>query len=182
MKNNIHSTEVDDIRELLADAVGIPPNPLALGEALVIWKRMVEGGAEWDHKPKLEERYGLDSEIDRYFKIPGDSAGRAVYYDMWSNIHYGYVGAAAGFSLKLLQFGAVVAPGAGTNDKADELYVDAGYNLWHSDKGGEGLPYTEFEDAVGRLIGALQKAKDEGEDITQLRPWQYSAEALEKGN
>ncbi|WP_325166769.1 polymorphic toxin type 44 domain-containing protein [Pseudomonas sp. LAM2023] len=51
----------------------------------------------WDHKLAIAERFGgvwqKQGEVD-------------FYYDIWSNIHYGYVGRAGGFSESVLLDGA----------------------------------------------------------------------------
>ncbi len=59
------------------------------------WRALVDNNALWDHKEEITEKYG-----------DGYSAYRKGYryrFDIWSNIHYGYVGRAAGFTpLELL--------------------------------------------------------------------------------
>ncbi|WP_433390991.1 polymorphic toxin type 44 domain-containing protein [Micromonospora sp. KLBMP9576] len=52
-----------------------------------------------------------------------------IYYDIWSNIHYGYVGRAAGFSEFQLQAGAWPV---GTTDPGDERSIWWGSRLWSS--------------------------------------------------
>ncbi|WP_241667765.1 polymorphic toxin type 44 domain-containing protein [Pseudomonas sp. Sample_24] len=66
-------------------------------EAMAIWTKQVGQDMEWDHKPKLRERF------------PGvrhKQGGYLYYYDIWSNIHYGYVGIIGGLSDRLLLDGA----------------------------------------------------------------------------
>ncbi|HAP26781.1 MAG TPA: hypothetical protein DCR74_14425 [Achromobacter sp.] len=47
----------------------------------------------WDHKPALQRMLG--SNLNEGWQKYGDFD---YYYDIWSNIHYGYVGVALGFS------------------------------------------------------------------------------------
>lgn len=67
-------------------------------EAMAIWTRQVGQNMEWDHKPKLQAMYN---------GIVRHKQGKyEYYYDIWSNIHYGYVGIAGGLSENLLLDGA----------------------------------------------------------------------------
>ena len=55
-----------------------------------------------------------------------------MFYDVWANIHYGYVGRAIGMSEWELFWGqraAAVVLG-GVNDAADDLSVKLGMWLW----------------------------------------------------
>ncbi|WP_415767157.1 polymorphic toxin type 44 domain-containing protein [Pseudomonas sp. ZB1P45] len=65
---------------------------MALGKkamAFAIWTKQVGQGQDWDHKPKLAKLFGA----------PWHKQGAYdFYYDIWSNIHYGYVGLAGGLS------------------------------------------------------------------------------------
>ena len=66
-------------------------------EAMAIWTKQVGQNMEWDHKPKLRELFpGVRHKQGRYL----------YYYDIWSNIHYGYVGIIGGLSESLLLDGA----------------------------------------------------------------------------
>lgn len=72
--------------------------------ALIAWALKVRQNGEWDHKPKIAARF--------HPRVPGGLQhwhlyGNTVYfYEVWSNIHYGYVGRAAGFSKSVLLDGA----------------------------------------------------------------------------
>lgn len=67
-------------------------------EAMALWTKQVGQNMEWDHKPKLEAMY---NGVVRH-----KQGGYEYYYDIWSNIHYGYVGIAGGLSESLLLDGA----------------------------------------------------------------------------
>jgi hypothetical protein len=89
--------------------VGIQPDQCIQMEmssraaALLAWTGKVMQSADWDHKPKLFKRfYSPTTNSHVWFVYNKD----AYYYDLWSNIHYGYVGSAAGFSEAILLDGA----------------------------------------------------------------------------
>jgi hypothetical protein len=74
--------------------------------AFTLWAEKVRTNGEWDHKPYIAKTFK--------FRVPRSSKTQerhilgdfTYYYDLWSNIHYGYVGAAAGFSESELLDGA----------------------------------------------------------------------------
>jgi hypothetical protein len=70
--------------------------------ALLMWAMNVRQNAEWDHKPKIRLRF-LATTHSRIFHAYDRNK---YFYDIWSNIHYGYVGSAAGFDDSLLLDGA----------------------------------------------------------------------------
>lgn len=72
--------------------------------ALLIWAERVMQGASWDHKPIISHRFHpRNPHGDQHWHLYGNTL---YYYDVWSNIHYGYVGIAAGFSESVLLDGA----------------------------------------------------------------------------
>lgn len=82
-----------------------------------LWVERVAPGRPWDHKPKIKDLYGMspsrlyewDGNRDYWSPMPATPDGRPqgmVSYQVWSNIHYGYVGLEAGFSEPWLKFGA----------------------------------------------------------------------------
>jgi len=66
--------------------------------AMMKWKEMVGYDQPWDHKEQLKKAFG-DWSLD-------GKRGMLYHYDIWSNIHYGYVGRAAGFPDWVLLAGA----------------------------------------------------------------------------
>jgi uncharacterized Zn-binding protein involved in type VI secretion len=77
-------------------------SPQAIGAAndaaaMALWTERVGQDRPWDHKPKIRTKFG------RYHHKQGKYN---YYYDIWSNIHYGYVGMAAGLTESLLLDGA----------------------------------------------------------------------------
>lgn len=64
---------------------------LAVGSkarAYARWGMQVRQNGPWDHKPPIGQNFPA---LRPYH-------GRTYYYDIWSNIHYGYVGRACGFT------------------------------------------------------------------------------------
>lgn len=70
-------------------------------DALRMWADMVGYGKPWDHKKFLRDNYG------EWHQDPEHNA--QWYFDIWSNIHYGYVGRACGFGVDTLLQGAGLA-------------------------------------------------------------------------
>ncbi|WP_447651809.1 polymorphic toxin type 44 domain-containing protein [Pseudomonas abietaniphila] len=73
---------------------------LALGKkakAFAIWTERVGQDRPWDHKPKIRAAFG---------GIWHKQGKYDYFYDIWSNVHYGYVGRVAGFSESVLADGA----------------------------------------------------------------------------
>jgi hypothetical protein len=123
MITNIQSQTVTDIKAALEKG-----NTLL---AYFIWWNAVRDHAKWDHKPKLEDKFGLKESDDYYLPIRGDTE-HEYFYDIWSNIHYGYVGSAAGFDSDTLhKFAESGGPGAGKTDDGDKLSLQIGIDLWN---------------------------------------------------
>ncbi|MFB7225564.1 polymorphic toxin type 44 domain-containing protein [Streptomyces sp. NPDC056227] len=109
----------------------------------------------WDHKPILREKYGLSLEYeeDLHLKIPGKDA--TLFYDAWSNIHYGFLGRAAGFTGKQLHAGAEADLGAATGktDPGDVITVQAGIDMY--DKYGADMTFEEFQSGMSDMLAVL---------------------------
>ncbi len=134
MINNASSLEVRAIKGLTDQWW----NPGAMPNALGLWALKVGPGLDWDHKPKLAEKDDLKlRDLNDYnYPVWGDS-NREFNYDIWSNIHYGYVGKAAGFSDDILQFGASVHDrwANGQPDVPDSEAIKLGIELWNETGG-----------------------------------------------
>ncbi|WP_322095524.1 polymorphic toxin type 44 domain-containing protein [Paraburkholderia bannensis] len=74
--------------------------------AYEMWAERVAPNRPWDHKPILRHKL----EASGKFNVGWQKYGQNDYfYDIWSNIHYGYVGIAIGFSASELIGGAGLA-------------------------------------------------------------------------
>jgi hypothetical protein len=71
--------------------------------ALMMWGMKVRQNGDWDHKPRLRDRF-LSPTTNTHVWFTYDTT--EYYYEIWSNIHYGYVGTAAGFDEDVLLDGA----------------------------------------------------------------------------
>ncbi|HET6789400.1 MAG TPA: polymorphic toxin type 44 domain-containing protein [Aquabacterium sp.] len=72
--------------------------------ALLMWGQKVMQNGDWDHKPIIARRFNTRSPGGiQVWHVYGNTE---YFYDVWSNLHYGYVGAAAGFSDSVLLDGA----------------------------------------------------------------------------
>jgi hypothetical protein len=124
---------------------------LGFYDACTLWQAWVGNRKPWDYKIPLKTTYGdwADDGV----------SGRSYGFDIWSNLHYGYVGCAAGFSAFTLKSGAGYAqwkagtspPGyfkrrletlgdadvlAALDDPLDQAAIVLGCDLWgaHGDK------------------------------------------------
>ena len=117
MNTNIHHRSVLKMRELLSYDVAqetrkqmaLPwyaqigtTRPQAIGAAngaaaMALWTERVGQGMDWDHKHKIPKIIG---------GVWHKQGNYDYFYDIWSNIHYGYVGMAGGLSESVLSDGA----------------------------------------------------------------------------
>ncbi|HDC4544803.1 polymorphic toxin type 44 domain-containing protein [Enterobacter cloacae] len=113
-----------------------------LPAAMAIWYQTVKTGSTWDHKPiirkkfksvavtrPLESKQMSESYYHKYKEYD-------FYLDVWSNIHYGYVGLSVGFSEGLLLKGSTweqnMTPGAMGEDTLDDITsMKIGFKLYH---------------------------------------------------
>jgi hypothetical protein len=164
MKQNATSSVVRDIYCFLNPCKDGPfyffPDPTERLAAYRLWYHQVCTGCAWDHKPILRDLFGIDLDPDhpdsRYFVVPGTSV--RMNYDVWSNIHYGYVGTAAGFSSQELQGAANSGlPGTGRTDLGDIISVQIGIDLYHR-VGPRGLTTADVYAAIRSAIPAWVNA------------------------
>ena len=139
-----------------------------------LWIAQVLKDREWDYKGLIKRDFGKTE------AHPDPGSGRTFFFDIWSNIHYGYIGKSVGFSRLELVSGAGVAqaqdntnlpPGAlqrfkqalldadisalGELDEVeDRAAAELGIELW--DRFGAGLEFQSFLDAVRAAAGRLK--------------------------
>jgi RHS repeat-associated protein len=151
--------EVTDVLSVLCDACSVASSSIAVG----VWGTQVMDArakrylgplaplvGNWDHKPRLMGAQSPDAEIvrSRGWSTIGSQQHR---FDIWSNIHYGYVGQAVGFSETELTGGAgieqigsdgisgqVPSRSAGADnwaaawdDSSDNAAIQLGISLWN---------------------------------------------------
>jgi len=103
-------------------------------EALSDWHGMVHGGGAWDMKVLLQQKqfmyksaYAEPNEWPFYARA---NVHTQIYYNVWGNIFYGYVGEMAGFPAWLLEDGAKWSPGGGANTPGNNIERHMGYALY----------------------------------------------------
>lgn len=100
MRFNVNSQEARQI-SLLISANSSTAQPITYAVGLWQWKQLVGYGKKWDHKKFISKTYG-DWSFDPITKYEFN-------FDIWSNIHYGYIGLLIGFSEEILKMGAGIA-------------------------------------------------------------------------
>lgn len=94
----------------------IQPNKVVIYNAFLLamgfWVERVNTGRPWDHKPIIREKFRADAVHRLSFQNNHSESydhkykGYDYYLDIWSNIHYGYVGRSIGFTEKVLLSGS----------------------------------------------------------------------------
>lgn len=109
--------------------------------------------APWDHKGKLKSRWGGNAAF--HTPVRRDYAPERLFYDVWSNIHYGFVGRAWGFSGPDLLW--IQDKLAKNRSARDEVSVALGIELWN--RHGAGLTRYQFEVAIARTMWRWRKTQ-----------------------
>jgi hypothetical protein len=128
IQNNAESDKVKTIRyyndlekrleeynklPLITQTIMQPPQPMKI-EAYTSWVMMVGQGRPWDHKPEILEKFANVAVYRVINPVTGNEGSKYYhkyknydyFYDIWSNIHYGYIGKSCGFSDSELLDGA----------------------------------------------------------------------------
>ena len=170
MAKNVQSDVAKEIAKLLRtdealDFIGLP---FHFYQACQLWKSRVGNRRPWDYKRPIREMYGEWS-----FDEP---SRRDYNFDVWSNLHYGYVGRGVGFGLWTLKAGAGGAQyQAGTSPKGywerrtdklgdadflaafddpkDQAAIEAGAELW--DSFGAAVTLANTVDVCGKFADRL---------------------------
>jgi Bacterial toxin 44 len=153
MNTNLNSTHVASMRGKLNTSSWwnvLGPGGTAYQASQIVsaykeWYHLVKTGGKWDHKSHIKSTYGTWA---------ADSSEPIEYeFDIWSNIHYGYIGLACGFPEWDLLSGAGIAqvkagtvpPGylsrrvetigdadflAAFDDPKDQVAIRIGFQLW----------------------------------------------------
>ena len=76
--------------------------------ALLLWTNQVYQDGPWDHKPMIAKKFHPRHPREQQYHAYSSPSYKSYvyYYDVWSNMHYGYVGTAAGLSEAELLDGA----------------------------------------------------------------------------
>lgn len=149
MRTNVVSKDVGEIKDKLEierTSIGqSPANTIGLfapaGQAFVmlskiqsLWKfrEIIDTNKPWDHKPKIQALFptmGLSTPF--YHRYLHNDRHYEISYDIWSNIHFGYIGKAIGFWEWLLELGAdIVQRNIFGDDPQDTAAIKIGYQLY----------------------------------------------------
>jgi hypothetical protein len=144
-------------------------------QGLLAFRNMVKGGAAWDYKKAIRDEYG---------KWSADPKRGVVYYfDIWGNIHFGYIGTAIGFTETRLLDGAGIAHaienksqplskiiaavinggGRKFDDPLDQVAIRVGIGLWK--RHGAAVTAKQILAAVRRSRSKLHHG-----DAKELKP------------
>jgi hypothetical protein len=148
MVRNANSGTVDALQ--FNNAIPTPANKAI---AYAAWAEKVAPNRDWDHKLDILHRTAGDNQF-----TPLPSGNGEVRYDLWSNIHYGYVGREAGFTDFELRKGADAVDYVmhGHTEPADDVAVRIGIELREQYDPGELRP-EHIEQAIERHRAELEQ-------------------------
>ncbi|GAA0588092.1 polymorphic toxin type 44 domain-containing protein [Halomonas salifodinae] len=104
------------------------------------WTLMVRENGDWDHKREIRTKYPTLGKTS--YRYHHKYNNYEYYYDIWSNIHYGYLGLFCGFPRNALLDGAGL----------EQIGSDVRHRRWPTDRSadnGEGL--RRFDDVTDSL-------------------------------
>lgn len=132
--------------------------------AYTIWAERVGPHRPWDHKPILakrlkEQHISVNGGWHRY----GDED---YYYDIWSNIHYGYVGAACGFSRNELLGGAGLAQAGSDLILTPLTKKTLPTYQYHPENGAFANKFDDIPDHISIKVGADLYARAKPDVLT----------------
>ncbi|MCK1970529.1 polymorphic toxin type 44 domain-containing protein [Franconibacter sp. IITDAS19] len=149
-----------------------------LSEAIIVWHQTVKTGSVWDHKPKIRDMFGSVA-VARPLPPPSRTPSKSYYhkfkqydyfYDVWSNIHYGYVGLSVGFSewelLKGSSLEQHMTPGAEGDDTLDDITsMKIGFSLYHR--------FGKMADALTAqdILDALDNTPQTSMPVSKQKHW-----------
>lgn len=164
-------------REMIANAQGnqalfirsFLSRPSTVPQAYANWAALVRPGGIWDHKSALSPLIADNPSQHRFNGVQAEwyahsfKAYGSYRYDVWSNVHFGFVGTSAGFSADVLADGAGVA----------QLNPGSWDSVWSTMQNG-GLPgmrrYDDPADQSALMLGIhLFQRYGTGLTLDQLR-------------
>lgn len=114
--------------------------------AMTIWYECVKSGSKWDHKPLIRKMLletGGPALLNHGYQKYGEYD---YFYDIWSNIHYGYVGVAVGFSP------AELFEGAGLAQFASDIKAHGKFQ-YHAENGRLLSRFDDSQDHIAIQVG-----------------------------
>ncbi len=157
MSHNANSRFTQDTREKWESGIW------GKYQAAVQLKEAFKVNGIWDHKPTIQRKVGIYEGDGLYFQQPGTN--RQVFYDIYSNIHYGYVARAAGLPESVIELAPTLNNGdTGVTDDGDIITVAAGIAMF--DKYGADMTEAGFHTAFLDTINQLDAAKQDGKSVS----------------
>lgn len=109
--------------------------------AYKVFHSVVSAGSIWDHKTYIRKNFPTKGNSTQYYH---KYKKYEYYFDIWSNIHYGYIGLKSGFSESELLHGAGIAQIFDNNilevnffdlsandDIDDQISIKIGFDLYY---------------------------------------------------
>ena len=156
------------LRGIVGEYLGNFEEAAGHSAALAQFGYLTMSGGEWDHKPQLQQRFALESS-DFRTEILANGQGGKLLYDVWSNIHFGYAGRAAGFGrgeLIVGSHGTGAAFGATDEGGGDDISITVGMDLY--DRLGPDITEMDLHRAIVDAIPGWQAASAGSDDS-----WEY---------
>jgi RHS repeat-associated protein len=149
---------------------------LAIGS----WWNRVHRGGNWDWKVELGRKKGAlcgrcgthdiddvagqtvrgkGGELDWYSRVTTD---KQIFYNVWANIFFAYVGLSAGFPQKVLVEGAAESQlvGTGENTPGNRIERQMGYDLFHRHPNVDNLKESYITYAISSQINRFDRHCD----------------------
>ncbi|WP_260613997.1 polymorphic toxin type 44 domain-containing protein [Streptomyces sp. WAC07061] len=91
------------------------------------------------------------------------------HYDIYSSVHYGYAGRAAGFDADTLIKGASLGETLLTwdDDQGDQITMRVGIELYN--KYGDNLTEEQLRQGISAAMDQMEQAQRNGENVPQVR-------------
>lgn len=122
-----------------------------------------------DHKGKIEAMLGLEASNDYYLQMSEGPTLR-VYYDVFSNLHYGYVGKSAGISEDRLHKEADCRTLlSGASDVGDTISMQAGMDMY--DRYGDKITSEIVHETVSQVVQDMIVAQSDEVLIWSGEEW-----------
>ncbi|MBY6207941.1 MULTISPECIES: PAAR domain-containing protein [Halomonas] len=113
--------------------------------ALVLWAWMVRENGDWDHKHLILQDRDFDSLGKSSYRYHHKYGEYEYYYDIWANIHYGYVSLYCGFSEGRM------LDGAGLEQIGSDTLHDDQEITYRSETPGRWPSLRKFDDVTDNL-------------------------------
>jgi len=190
IKQNVKSQTAMLIRMNLESSQNPTPfslNPEAeqagtYGAALILWWKTVKTGSIWDHKHLIRDNPEF-KKVAIHRPLEGNTPSKSYYHkykdhdyyhDVWSNIHYGYVGLSVGFDKATLNKGSSHEQsnaGGNSDDPIDDTTtMNIGYTLY--EKFGHDTESLTAQD----ILNVLEQATDDQLPESRQIHWCWHSE------